>query len=439
MSATLTASGSEQDSSTFVSRGPGSAPSSTVSGHAHSQRARPRSASTPRKSSSAERPVRTIHRDVTSAGNGHVSGAVHAHTHPHGHAHGHGHGHSRGAHGHPAPTSVLKSIMEQGGLVELKPSARPGSGGGIPTRAIGDPSTGTDTAGLGPPSPQDGDAEGVALAAQAGDVGVAGASASVGVGAVRASNHDRSGVQAGAAINTSDSSGGAGASTPASAPTVRPSYVELPKRPTFIGSTTATPLSVSSTSTLFAPAPSPIPASPAPPATPTAPGAQDPPLRVLVVDDDQLTRKLMKRMLQRLGCAVSTAENGQVAFDLITGEGRTPASEAGELGMGVAVAAGTNAGVGVGGAGSTSVDTGGGGTASTGLGAPAIATVPSEQDGGTPPAAERAPPQYDGPRYELIFLDNQMPVLSGLDLVGKLRHMGRTDFVVGVTGMLFVS
>ena len=45
--------------------------------------------------------------------------------------------------------------------------------------------------------------------------------------------------------------------------------------------------------------------------------------------------------------------------------------------------------------------------------------------------------EYDGPRYELIFLDNQMPVMSGWDMVGKLRQLGRTDFIFGVTGMLF--
>lgn len=41
------------------------------------------------------------------------------------------------------------------------------------------------------------------------------------------------------------------------------------------------------------------------------------PLDVLVVDDDLLTRKLMSRLLTKLGCKVSTAENGQVALDEI--------------------------------------------------------------------------------------------------------------------------
>lgn len=42
-------------------------------------------------------------------------------------------------------------------------------------------------------------------------------------------------------------------------------------------------------------------------------------LRVLIVDDDGLTRKLMSRMLQRQGCAISTAEDGQCALDLLLG------------------------------------------------------------------------------------------------------------------------
>ena len=38
-----------------------------------------------------------------------------------------------------------------------------------------------------------------------------------------------------------------------------------------------------------------------------------------------------------------------------------------------------------------------------------------------------------------MFLDNQMPVLSGLDAVARLRAMGRKDFVVGVTGNALLS
>ncbi|KAI0726397.1 hybrid sensor histidine kinase [Fomitopsis betulina] len=105
------------------------------------------------------------------------------------------------------------------------------------------------------------------------------------------------------------------------------------------------------------------------------------PLRVLVVDDDLLTRKLMSRMLTRIGCKVSTAEHGGIALGMILRTGR-PSTE--------------------------------------------------EEDAGS--AAPSADGQNEEYQYAVIFLDNQMPVLSGLDVVTKLREMGRKDFVVGVTG-----
>ena len=45
-----------------------------------------------------------------------------------------------------------------------------------------------------------------------------------------------------------------------------------------------------------------------------------------------------------------------------------------------------------------------------------------------------APAAADDPRYAIVFLDNQMPVMSGLEAISKLRKRGRRDFVVGVTG-----
>ncbi|KAI9430179.1 hypothetical protein H4582DRAFT_1530726 [Lactarius indigo] len=88
-------------------------------------------------------------------------------------------------------------------------------------------------------------------------------------------------------------------------------------------------------------------------------------LRVLVVDDDALTRTLMTRMLARLGCKVSTAENGEIALEMVL----------------------------------------------------------SDCNG----------------RFAVVFLDNQMPVMSGLSMVTKLREVGRRDFVVGVTGNALLS
>ncbi|KAI5474443.1 hypothetical protein MNV49_003262 [Pseudohyphozyma bogoriensis] len=102
-----------------------------------------------------------------------------------------------------------------------------------------------------------------------------------------------------------------------------------------------------------------------PPSAPTSPMPglefQNGPPRVLVVDDDLLTRKLMSRMLTRLGCVVSTAENGAVALEMML------------------------AGLKNGGAG-----------------------------GG-------------GENFDVVFLDNQMPVCSGLQVVSTLKELGRHD------------
>lgn len=120
--------------------------------------------------------------------------------------------------------------------------------------------------------------------------------------------------------------------------------------------------------------------SPPPPSPPI-----NQPLNVLVVDDDPMTRMLMKRMLSRLGCRVYTAENGRAALSILTGTTATPDSD-------------------------TSKSSG-----------PILDHSRS--------SLEMVPTSYP-----IVFLDNQMPIMSGLQLVAQLRSMGRDDFVVGVTG-----
>ena len=109
-------------------------------------------------------------------------------------------------------------------------------------------------------------------------------------------------------------------------------------------------------------------------------------MQVLVVDDDPLTRKLMTRMLTRLGCKVTTAENGEIALDLILNPAATRP------------------------------------------------TPSSEDTGSSSGLLDGAVSSSDEPRYAVVFLDNQMPVMSGLEAVAKLRGMGKRDFIVGVTG-----
>lgn len=107
-------------------------------------------------------------------------------------------------------------------------------------------------------------------------------------------------------------------------------------------------------------------------------------LNVLIVDDDPLTRKLMSRMLTRLGCVCDTAENGLLALEMLLGP---------------------------------------------------MAGTPSSGD---PPASTRSEsPAVNPPvvsKYAVVFLDNQMPLCSGIEVVRQLRSLGRQDFIVGVTG-----
>lgn len=69
----------------------------------------------------------------------------------------------------------------------------------------------------------------------------------------------------------------------------------------------------------------PAPPPPLPQITPT--------IRVLVVDDDTLTRRLMQRMLTRLGCSVDMAENGEIALQKIVNGPIPPGLLALERGM----------------------------------------------------------------------------------------------------------
>ena len=84
-------------------------------------------------------------------------------------------------------------------------------------------------------------------------------------------------------------------------------------------------------------------------------------LSALVVDDDSLTRRLMSRMLSRLGHMVTTVDNGKKAVDLIL---------------------------------------------------------------------ENA---ADNP-FDIVFLDNQMPIMTGVEAVAALRQVGNDTYVVGCTG-----
>jgi osomolarity two-component system, sensor histidine kinase SLN1 len=173
---------------------------------------------------------------------------------------------------------------------------------------------------------------------------------------------------------------------------LRPTYVPIPRPRSF--EMDAHPTSASNISNLSSQSSSPL-ATFDSSYTRGSPTASSPAINVeqglpvLVVDDDQLTRTLMKRILTRLGCSVSTAENGEMALEMILGtkvqHALTPSSDAtGHLGP----------------------------------------ILEHEQE------LELA----EENKYAVVFLDNQMPVMSGLKAVEKLRQMGRRDLIVGVTG-----
>ncbi|KAF8628700.1 hypothetical protein AX17_005923 [Amanita inopinata Kibby_2008] len=119
----------------------------------------------------------------------------------------------------------------------------------------------------------------------------------------------------------------------------------------------------------------------------------EPGMHILVVDDDRLTRKMLEKILHLQGCRVSLAENGEVALRMILGQESSP-----------------------------------------------LQTPVSDVESSLPILERKhAGKDLNEEKYALVFLDNHMPVLSGLKMVQKLRAMGRKDFVVGVTGNALLS
>ncbi|KAG8801718.1 hypothetical protein FRC16_011292 [Serendipita sp. 398] len=112
-------------------------------------------------------------------------------------------------------------------------------------------------------------------------------------------------------------------------------------------------------------------------------------LSILVVDDDVVLRGLLQRLLQRLGCRVETAENGKIALQKLGVEdGR--------------------------------------------INGPRTTFSLSTDDVDASPIND--PPRSPSNYYDVVFMDNQMPVTSGQEAVATLRQANRHDFVVGLTG-----
>lgn len=94
----------------------------------------------------------------------------------------------------------------------------------------------------------------------------------------------------------------------------RPTYVPMPSPRTFPADSNVAASALPSYFSSTHLPPSPLGSRAFPPSSPSIPLVA---LNVLVVDDDALTRTLMKRMLERMGCDVTTAENGDLALRMI--------------------------------------------------------------------------------------------------------------------------
>ncbi|KAJ3165975.1 hypothetical protein HDU87_002491 [Geranomyces variabilis] len=96
---------------------------------------------------------------------------------------------------------------------------------------------------------------------------------------------------------------------------------------------------------------------------------------VLIVDDDKITRLLMARLISRLGHTIVTAEDGAIALQKL--------SDAHEA-----------------------------------------AAVPSSSDS----------PVAGDPPFDVVFLDNQMPVMTGVECIREVRRRHNPVWACGVTG-----
>jgi CheY-like chemotaxis protein len=132
----------------------------------------------------------------------------------------------------------------------------------------------------------------------------------------------------------------------------------------------------------------------------------EPGLQVLVVDDDRMTRMLMERMLERLRCVVTTAINGQQALKLLVGDissCQPPQSDENWSEM---------------------------------MGSSDAGNREIVEDGSSL-QLRSVPSCLEESKFAIVFLDNQMPVMSGVEMVQRLRKLGRRDLVVGVTGAVY--
>ncbi|KAJ3178918.1 hypothetical protein HDU87_003185 [Geranomyces variabilis] len=193
---------------------------------------------------------------------------------------------------------------------------------------------------------------------------------------------------------------------------------------------TTHPLSLPSSSSL-PPRTSPSTSIPQTPPTPLCPAAQQPKAHVLIVDDDKITRLLMSRLISRMGHTIATAEDGAIALQKLTdaltrakmanndeneAEGEKAVlhhTQSAPAGMSWSGRNGSVPEVLVGGP----------------FAGPAAATTTTTT---TPPPASAGP-------FDVVFLDNQMPVMTGVECIREIRRRAIPVWACGVTGNAMIE
>ena len=139
-----------------------------------------------------------------------------------------------------------------------------------------------------------------------------------------------------------------------------------------------------------------------------------PPLRALVVEDSAVNRKLLVMMCTSLGLKVESAEDGQFAYDLIAAHLAEQKRHQHTLQLPSPEAA-----------------------TSPSSPSPSLSTVQSHSPSSSPsslsPASPMTPLHAVECQFDVIFLDDHMPRMTGVECCAALRALGVSIPVFGIT------
>ncbi|KAJ3146615.1 HisKA [Geranomyces variabilis] len=184
-------------------------------------------------------------------------------------------------------------------------------------------------------------------------------------------------------------------------------------------STTVHPLALSSAPTSLSHPPSPSTPIPCTPPTPSCPPPQLK-AHVLIVDDDKITRLLMSRLISRMGHTIATAEDGAIALQKLT-DALRDAKMAQNPTVGQKTLFHTQSAPGM-------LNSGDGGSRRNGS-VPEVLVGPLGPMAGAPEARP----------FDVVFLDNQMPVMTGVECIREIRRRDIPVWACGVTGNAMIE